>query len=227
MATEPHSHTATELVDEEPWAAIWEKKGKDPTADPRAISGWQGYGFDFKDVAQHILTSVKHQEGDSILEVGCGAGTLAVHLPKPYVGVERSHSIVQHEANDKHEVHQGEADKLPFDDDSFDHVIVQSVFHYFKDKEYAERAFKEMDRIARKSIFVGDIRTRGREHKVDKSAEICAVAQQNPLKHLLFDKKEWTGRGYRILEPVHDHYGKPFDAMKLKMKLEANEVNMM
>lgn len=199
----------------DPWAAIWERKGKvDASVSGKEISGWEDHPIDFKKIVEKMLKVVQHKNGDSILEVGCGAGNLAQHCPKPYKGVDKAGSVINHLVNRPHDVEQADADALPFDDKSFDHVIVHSVFEYFPTKAYAHRVIKELERVARKAVWVGDIRTVGRASNPHKTTGLLVPAKKE-LEHLVFEKEEWLDAGYRCLESVHDNYGKPFDAVKM------------
>ena len=61
-----------------------------------------------------------------------------------------------------------EADNLPFEDNYFEHVFVFSIMQYFPDTVYLNRVLAELDRVAIKTIFIGDLREGQRQQKENK-----------------------------------------------------------
>ena len=76
------------------WQQIWEKKGMQNISDARSLNGHDNTKLCGKKSAQIILEETLYDVGDSVLEVGCGAGYLLKFLPAPRAGVDRSHSLV-------------------------------------------------------------------------------------------------------------------------------------
>lgn len=80
-------------------------------------------------------------EADKVLDVACGTGELAKlileHNPTQQIsGVDLSANMLQQarekcQAYSKVEFQQATANKLPFDNESFDLVFCASAFHYF------------------------------------------------------------------------------------------------
>jgi ubiquinone/menaquinone biosynthesis C-methylase UbiE len=151
----PSQRKEQRLID---WREIWERKGRENSSDLRVLDGFNETTLDPSKVAQEITKTMGISPTDRVLEVGCGAGMIAQFLKCEYVGVDYSHSLVgRHKELFGHSVVVGEADKLEFEDKSFDKVFAYSVFHYFPDHEYAKRVVQQMKRISRSSIFIGDL----------------------------------------------------------------------
>lgn len=111
--------------------------------------------------AKRWRNTVKWAEGETVLDVGCGAGFLGDFLPsKGYVGIEKSPSLSEVFAKRSGRVVLARgAERLPFKDNSFDHVVSHSMLQYLPGKDAACLAIREMQRVARKTVILGDIRT--------------------------------------------------------------------
>jgi hypothetical protein len=127
------------------------------------------------------------REEDRFLEVGAAAGYMHQFVPEPYVGVERSTTLVEQHARVYGQscIYQGEADDLSmFGAKSMDHVFMFSVAQYFPDLDYFKRAVSEMKRVARKTIVLGDIRRKdGQSGRRDVQTEAA-------LKHFTLSTSE-------------------------------------
>lgn len=175
---------------QETWKQIWTRKGlKEGSAtDLLAYDGYEATKVDMEEVAYQITKRLDIQKDDKVLEVGCGAGALAQYLDCDYVGIDYSPTLVQKHIDIlHHSVLTGEAADLPFKDKSFDKVICYGVYLYFDDKEYADRATKELLRVARKGVLIGEIPMRS--HRAE---------------HLLFRKEEF--KGWDISDGFYDPY---------------------
>lgn len=141
------------------WHEVWERKGRSDSTDLRALDGFENTTIDAAQVARQIVAILDLQPGDSVLEVGCGAGMLAQYIPGDYTGVDYSPAMVARFLTLQPGRHAGvsEARALGFADGSFDKVFAFSVFQYFPDEAYARRAIAEMRRVARKAVFIGDL----------------------------------------------------------------------
>lgn len=142
------------------WKNIWDEKGRAKTLDVKELDGFEDTDIDFKYVADKIIESLKIKDGDSILEVGCGAGGLAQHLQQfTYYGVDRSLPMLKKYTDVmlKYNVCQSEANRLLIPDKHYDYVIMYSVAQYFPDYVYFENVINEIERCAKKAIFIGDI----------------------------------------------------------------------
>ena len=138
------------------WSAIWTRKAQEKTDDLKQLDGYEGTDFDAEVIADNIIASLNIPKGSSLLEVGCGAGALAEHLSKwvDYTGCDRcfemcTRCIITAACC--------EANNLQFEDKSFDYVIMYSVAQYFDDYDYFVAVLNEMERVAKKAIFIGDL----------------------------------------------------------------------
>jgi SAM-dependent methyltransferase len=94
-------------------------------------------------------------DGDRVLDVGCGTGSLSFVLPEfanvsAVVGVDLAQGYVEHARNRTTDrritFQQADACSLPFEDKSFDRVFSMLVLHFIPD---SARAVGEMRRVAR------------------------------------------------------------------------------
>ena len=162
------------------WKDIWDSKGNSDSEDLLYLDGYEHLDIDFNSVSicDKIIQIMDIQKGDRILEVGCGAGYLARELQKyDYIGVDYSKPLVEKHKHlfPKHAVQVAQAGSLPFEENSFDKVFCFGVVQYFPDREYADLALSEMKRVARHSIFLGDLKTRPtrKEHFVYPKDELA------------------------------------------------------
>lgn len=102
----------------------------------------------------------------TLLDVGTGAGDIpaaarnlaaarAVRLQT--VGLERTLPIARAAAPACGVPVSGDALRLPFPDGAFDVVTCSQVLHHFVDDE-AARVLREMNRVARRLVVIGDLR---------------------------------------------------------------------
>ena len=109
-----------------------------------------------------ILKTLGVSEGDSVLEVGCGAGFLAREMSKKhdYKGVDYSEPIIgKHEKLfPEHDVRCAQGNDLPFKDNEFDYCFCFGVYQYLPSSEYAYDMIVEMKRVAKKGILLGDLK---------------------------------------------------------------------
>jgi ubiquinone/menaquinone biosynthesis C-methylase UbiE len=165
------------------WAEIWELKGLLKTTDFKKLDGYEGTDIDFAEVVRNIRTSLKIKPGDKILEVGCGAGALAVHFKDcDYTGVDKSQTMVnKFRELVGRDVVCTEPDYLFFPNERFDHVIMYSVAQYFPDHKYYMKVEGELCRVSKRGVFIGDLPEKSHRDS-----------------HLLFNKdwfKNWTITG--------------------------------
>lgn len=171
------------------WEKVWETKGQ--TNDPsntRLLTGYDETDFEPQQFANRWRKAIQWVEGETVLDVGCGAGFLGDYLPNNgYVGVERSPSLADNfiQRSNRVVVVQ-DATILPFKDGSFDHVISHSMLEYMPGNPEAIQAMKEMQRVSRKTVFVGDIRTIQHAARPEKYVIPGAFA------HTLFQRSDFS-----------------------------------
>lgn len=168
------------------WKEVWDRKGNEAITDIRTLDGFENTSADLEKIAENIIRVMDIKPTDKVLEVGCGAGGMAQYLNCDYVGVDYSKPMcLKHIQLLNNSVLHGEAKDLIFKDKSFDKVIAYGIFLYFPNDEYAKQAISEMKRVARKSIFIGDLPT-----------------ESHRDTHLLFKKEDF--QGWTILEPDYN-----------------------
>ena len=146
------------------WREIWDSKGRSDSNDLLFLDGYEHLTqrFDSKEISDRILQELNASAGDTILEVGCGAGFLARELQNfKYIGVDYSGPIIEKhkELFPHHNVMVSEASSLPFADDAFDHVFCYGLFQYLPDRHYADKTIQEMERVCKGGIFLGDLKS--------------------------------------------------------------------
>lgn len=97
------------------------------------------------------------QDGERVLDVGCGTGTLALLAKRSapgaqVVGIDADAEMLA-QARTKPGAHgirfdEGMADELPYDDSSFDKVLSSLVFHHLQ-RPVKEAAAREIARVLR------------------------------------------------------------------------------
>jgi len=152
------------------WFQVWERKGREPIRDLRTLDGFENTVIDARAVAGQIAALLDFRPGDSVLEVGCGAGMLAQYLDCDYTGVDYSAAMVSKflELQTGKRAEVGPANRLRFADRSFDLAFAFSVFQYFPDAGYADQAIAELKRVARRAVFIGDLpeRSHSPDHRL-------------------------------------------------------------
>ena len=186
----------TQENNNETWQQIWTRKGNAEGTDLLAYDGYEATQVDMQEVARQIIKRLDIRKEDSVLEVGCGAGALAQYLECNYVGVDYSPTLVKKHIEILHNsVLTGEAADLIFKDKSFDKVICYGVFLYFDNKEYAKKAIRELKRVAKRGVLIGELPIRSHREE-----------------HLLFHPEEFCG--WDISDGFYDPYRKDrFNAM--------------
>jgi ubiquinone/menaquinone biosynthesis C-methylase UbiE len=94
-------------------------------------------------------------DGDEVLDVGCGTGSLTLAVPDlanvaGVIGIDLTPGFIEYatslNADRRISFRQGDARALPFADDSFDRAYSMLVLHFIPD---APRAVAEMQRVVR------------------------------------------------------------------------------
>jgi ubiquinone/menaquinone biosynthesis C-methylase UbiE len=167
------------------WNEIWSRKAQEKTDDLKQLDGYEGTDFDAEVVADNIIASLNIPKGASLLEVGCGAGALAVHLSKwvDYTGCDKCIDMVKTFEKNNPELYAfcSPAHSICCVDNLYDYVIMYSVAQYFPDYVYFEKVIDEMERVAKKAIFIGDI-----------------VETSKRESHLIFNRKALEFKYYNM-----------------------------
>lgn len=121
------------------------------------LSNFVGFGIGFK---EKVLKAAQIKDGDRIIDVGCGTGTLAILAKQKYpnstvVGVDPDAKILEiakqkaKKADVKVYFVRAGADSLPIDSRSIDIVVSSLVFHHMP-TEIKQKAIKEIYRVLKK-----------------------------------------------------------------------------
>src|SRR3954451_21868868 len=108
---------------------------------------------------QRLLEHARIKNGESVLDLACGTGTLAIEIkkdnPKAKVcGIDGDRAILGRatakakEAGVKVDFHRGLSNELPYDGRSFDVVVSTLFFHHLTDEAKADGA-EEIRRVLR------------------------------------------------------------------------------
>jgi ubiquinone/menaquinone biosynthesis C-methylase UbiE len=158
------------------------------------------------------------KEEDYLLEVGGGAGAMLLPLSEigiKVAGIDHSSSLIEvaKRAIPDPIAHVGEACKLPFDNNEFDAVLSHSVFHYFPDYDYAERALLEMLRVSKENekILIMDVpdflkKEISERHRQGALSEEEYNRMYSDHSHLYYDKN-W----FKDFAERNEFYVKIFD----------------
>jgi ubiquinone/menaquinone biosynthesis C-methylase UbiE len=169
-------------------------------------------------VVEIVKGELDLKEGDSMLGVGCGAGAMLLPLSERGIkvaGVDFSSSLIEvaKRAIPDLIAHLGEACKLPFDSNEFDAVLAHSVFHYFPDYSYAERALLETLRVSKEEgkILIMDVPDFSKK-EISEGHRRGALSEEeynrlySDYSHLYYDKN-W----FKDFAERNEFYVKIFD----------------
>ena len=142
--------------------------------DGERHTGYGGYRYDgrWRTVADDMAKQYGLKAGDRILDVGCGKGFLLYELTQAVPGVIVEGIDVSRYAieNSKEEVRQflkeGNANALPYDDDSFDLVISITTLHNLHCFDLF-KALKEIERVGKKNKYICVESYRNEEEKMN------------------------------------------------------------
>ena len=223
--------------EEEIYLHVWDKEG---------LCHWGVFLDDKEDhlAAMNNLTDIMAKKAElnsssNVLDLGCGDGEVDFQLARKYkcniTGVDLS-GVHIHNAKNKLEKNQelkkhlkfikASATKLPFEDEVFSHVWIQSTLYHVHDKE---KALSEIYRVLKKGgFFVFDDLTKPKK-KISRDTE------KYLYERLLFDtdfsfdsyQKQLIKTGFHVIE-AHDfspHYKKTYEKVRevMKKKIENNE----
>lgn len=165
-------------------------------------------------MTDELVDLCKINEKSYVLDVGCGIGTTTCYLAKKYgcrvVGIDSNVKMIEWSKKwakeqkvwDKVKFMVADAQNLPFDENTFDAVISESVLSFIIDKN---KAMKEFVRVVKKGGYVGINETISTEKKDDKWVDDMLqqhidIWDKNQLKKLFLNVglKEVKLKVYKI-----------------------------
>ena len=193
----------------EVWKGIWENRGSDvQDYSYESLLKINGY-----DGAQSIITpdtlypainryerEMRIERGDSIYEVGCGAGAALYHWERmgyEVGGCDLSGNLINvaKTAIPKGSWDVCEAVKIPVKP-SYDHVIAFGVFFYFANYEYAKDVLYRMIMKAKRSVSIFDIPDLSKMQACENFRRSLIPDYDEKYKgmtHLYYAKSWWIG----------------------------------
>ncbi|MBT8340834.1 MAG: class I SAM-dependent methyltransferase [Desulfatitalea sp.] len=136
-----------------------------------------GYVFDFQDARDYtrwaaqpanqwaarlecdlMLNLLQPAVGESILDIGCGAGNSALpllNLGMNVTGIDSSPYMLELASDalaNRVDLYRGFAEELPFDDNSFNHALFFLCLEFVDD---VDKAVEEACRVAKDKVFFG------------------------------------------------------------------------
>lgn len=185
------------------WHEIWTQKGAmaGTKSDALEIGGWTNTITSAELIAKKIVEIMKIKPSDKVLEIGCGAGGLAQYIDCNYIGIDYSDTSAKKcmEFFCKPAI-TCEANSLPFKDNYFDKCFAYGCFFYFPSLEYADEVIREMLRVTKEVVFIGEMPT-----------------ESHNASHLLFSRDFLTERGFEVIDGWAEPYTKiRFSAIKRK-----------
>lgn len=123
--------------------------------------GYGGYRYDgrWRSVAEKMTKNYNLTADSRILDVGCGMAHLLYEFTQvvPGIsvkGIDISHYALEHAKEEvRDQLQYGEAQNLPFEDNSFDLVISLATLHNLKIYDL-KNAVQEIERVSKKDSYI-------------------------------------------------------------------------
>lgn len=100
-----------------------------------------------------IKKNINLLKNNTLLDIGCGNGFFTYYLAKlcNVTGLDSSKQMLK--INPHHKLIHGNAENLPFDNNSFDIVFCSDLLHHLKNPE---KVVKEMKRVSKKYVIISE-----------------------------------------------------------------------
>lgn len=188
----------------ENWKQIWNRKtinGEKTLIDLINANGYESTGITEKTLTQYvqyIKTKMEMTDGQSVYEVGCGSGAILFVLKGMGLevgGLDYSESLIEiaNSLNISTDFDVNEAIRLNTEV-KYDHVISNSIFHYFTNLYYAEEVIKLMMQKSRGSIAILDINDEDKKElalNIRREKEPNYDEKYKGYEHLYINKSFW------------------------------------
>ncbi len=158
-----------------------------------------------RQLAPLFVAFVGVRDGESVLDVGCGTGSLSMTLARvtgasKIVGIDPSSGFVEYartqNADPRVTFEVGDAQALPYSDESFDRSMALLIVNFIPD---APKAAKEMRRVTRSGGIVATTMWDRRANELNACLWKAAVAIDPTVK-----RPTETGRSYGSAEALSD-----------------------
>ena len=171
--------------------------------DGDRIYGYGGYKYDGRwvSVAKRIKKIYKLKNNAKILDIGCAKGFLVkdlVDIGLDAYGLDISEYAIKNSHKDvAGRIHLGNANKLPFGDNTFDFVISLNTLHNLEKKD-CKVALKEITRVSKGRSFIQvDAYRNKEEKKIFLDCVLTAKYHDYPHNWLkLFKNSNYNGDYY-------------------------------
>ncbi|MEM9585155.1 MAG: class I SAM-dependent methyltransferase [Pseudomonadota bacterium] len=197
------------------WQDIWQRKALNhEEADYSLAQLMKLDGYDiscsavsvdgFRDFAAQLKEKLAVTEGQSVLEIGCGAGALLKafdDLGLTVAGLDYTDELVQicRAAIPGGVFETGEAKELDFEKKDFDAVVSHSVFHYFPSTDYALESFSKMidhtregGIVALTDMHLASMKEAHEKHRMEMIGEAKFKELYSELSHSYFDPADFV-----------------------------------
>lgn len=198
------------------WHSIWSSRpvheaDASSLEDLLRLDGWDSQASkvcveDWLDYVDGIASELSIADGESMFEVGCGAGAFLVALTRirniQCAGLDYSEALIEvaRRALPGTALSVLPADAMPTGD-TYDYVIANGVFHYFP-LDYAERVLGRMLAGARRGVAVLEVpNARTRAKSEQERARLLGDSYEekyNGLDHTYFDPDWFIDQACRV-----------------------------
>jgi trans-aconitate methyltransferase len=197
--------------------------GFDSGAGSFSVDGWLQY-------TDELYKKINIKQNESIFDIGCGSGAFIypLHINNHKTGGVDYSMILINLANtifSNKEFICNEANSINTNN-KYDIVVSHSVFHYFKDLQYAKSVILKMINKANKKICIFDINDKSKEedyHKIRMNGINKEDYQKKylGLEHMFYDKSwfENLANEFNLKIDIFDQTFKNYTNSKLRFNV--------